>query len=75
MEKFRAAKTPKIEDEKRKGPTPEQLEAFRKAIREAKTQREVDFLREWLDLANFLLSRRRLLSRTSVIIVVVVWTS
>ena len=38
------AKTSKIEDEKRKGPTPEQLEAFRKAIREAKTQREVDFL-------------------------------
>ena len=45
MEKLvRDAKTSKIEDEKRKGPTPEQLEAFRKAIREAKTQREVDFL-------------------------------
>lgn len=45
MEKLvHAAKTSKIEDEKRKGPTPEQLEAFRKAIREAKTQREVDFL-------------------------------
>ena len=38
------AQTLKGEEEKKKGPTPEQLEAFRKAIREAKTQKEVDFL-------------------------------
>eukprot|EP00938_MAST-03A_sp_MAST-3A-sp1_P002919 g2919.t1 len=47
------AKTSKIEDEKRKGPTPEQLEAFRKAIREAKTQREVDFLERMARAGKF----------------------